>query len=181
VLEIAAIRVKNFSKVEEFESFINPERDIPEEAVRIHNISEKMIRNAPSASEVLPKFLDFIGGACVVGHNVKFDLDFVCLQLSQIGRRMRDETPALDTIKMAKKFVPHMSSFRLGSLAQTFGIPIKESHRALADVELTVQVMLKLMNMSIEQKIESFKELYKECGVVKPTFKIETASQELLF
>ncbi len=102
IVEIAAVRVKDWKIVDTFESLINPERELPVEAQQIHHITEEMVKGAPTAEIVLPKMIDFTGGACLVGHNIKFDLNFLCFQLSLIGRKLREETPAMDTLKMAK-------------------------------------------------------------------------------
>ncbi len=126
--------------------------------------------------------MDFIGGGCLVGHNVKFDLDFLCYEMSLIGRRLHDVTPAVDTVKLAKRFLPQLSSYQLSSLAQYFGIVVKETHRALKDVELTTTVMNHLLNLAESQGVGAFDDFLKEFSVVKPNFKIQQpAAQALLF
>jgi len=121
IVEIAAVRVKNWKIVDTFEFLINPQRDLPIEAQNINNISEDMLAGAPTADKVLPKMIDFTRGACLVGHNIKFDLNFLCYQLSLIGRKLKEETPAIDTLKMAKELLPHLTSFRLAHVAHSLG------------------------------------------------------------
>ena len=179
IIEIGAIRVNNGEIVDKYESFVNPERNIPQEAQAINNISDDMVKDAPKADVVLPEFLAFIGGASVVGHNVKFDLGFVAYQLAQIGRKFRSDTPAIDTLKMAKHLVPHLTRHTLSHVAQYLGIKVDETHRALADVELTVKVLLKLLQMAEDQRIDSFKTLQDAYGVVKPSYKIESTQATL--
>ena len=181
IVEIAAVKMKNGHITDTFESLVNPERDIPIEASRIHNISEDMVAGAPSRQEVLPQVLQFIGGACLVGHNIKFDLDFFCFELSLIGRRVHDATPAIDTIKMAKRLLPQLSTYRLGNLAQYFGANVQETHRALSDVKLTVMIVTRLLDLAVKQGISSPADIFKEFGVAKPNFKIQEASQDVLF
>jgi len=180
IIELAAVKVKNLEIVGTFDELINPERKIPYEATRVNNITDEMVAQAPIASAVLPSFMEFIGGACLVGHNVKFDLEFLCCEFSKMGRKLLDETPALDTLKMSKKYVPHFRSHRLAFLAQSFGIKIGETHRALADVQLTMQVMKKLFQLAKEQGVNDFREIIKLFGVQKPNYKLEE-SQEFLF
>ncbi|VAX35605.1 DNA polymerase III polC-type [hydrothermal vent metagenome] len=181
MVEIAAVKVKERKIIDTFESFINPERPIPIEAQKVNNITEDMLKDAPTRDIVLPKMLDFIGGACVAGHNVKFDLNFLCLELSLIGRRLHDDTPAVDTLKLARRFIPHLTSHRLSNVAHFLGTPIEETHRALADVKLTVDILNCLLDMAAEQKIETLGDVFKEFGVDKPKFKIKQAEQEMLF
>ena len=181
MLEIAAIKMRAGRIVDEFESFINPERDIPAEAQEVNQITVEMIQDAPTRDVVLPKMLEFIGGACVVGHNVKFDLNFLCYELSLIGRKLRDETPALDTLKMAKRFLPQLTTHRLSYVAHFLGVPVDQTHRALADVKLTGAVLTHFLNMSEDQQLGALKEVFKEFGVEKPRFKPVQPRQEMLF
>jgi len=181
IVEIAAVRVKGLEIVDTFESLVNPQRDMPVEAQQIHHITEAMVAEAPIADEVLPKMIDFIGGACLVGHNIKFDLNFLCLQLSLIGRKVKEETPAVDTLKMAKALLPHLTSFRLAHVAHALGAQIKETHRALSDVKMTATVMSRLLDIAEDQNIDTFKNLHKHFGVVKPNFKIEQTNHEFIF
>ena len=172
IIEIAAVKVRNFNVVDQFHTLINPKREIPEQAQRVNNITPDMVVNAPYSSQVLPEFLDFIGGACLCGQNVKFDLDFVCFELSLAGYKMHDHTPALCTIKMAKYFMPHLSTFRLANLAQSFGVKVGLTHRALADVELTVEVFKHLMTLAEDQGMSRLSDLLKDFGVQKPVYKL---------
>ena len=181
IVEIAAVRVKNWKIVDTFESLINPERNIPIEAQNINKITEEMVANAPTADIVLPKMIDFTAGACLVGHNIKFDLNFLCYQLSLNGRKLREETPAIDTLKMAKELQPHLTSFRLAHVAHSLGETVEETHRALSDVKLTANVMRRLFDIAGDQNIHSFKNLHKRFGVTKPNFKIEQINHEFVF
>jgi len=181
IVEIAAVKVKEGEIIDSFESLINPLRDIPPEASNINNITEDMVANEPTSEEVLPKILDFIGGRCLVGHNVKFDLNFLCYELSLINRRLRDTTPTLDTIKMAKRLLPQLSTYRLESLAQYFGANIQETHRALADVKFTVIIVSRMLDLAVKQGITTPTDVFKEFGVTKPNFKFEESGQDVLF
>jgi len=181
IVEIAAVRIKGLEVVATFESLINPERELPVEAQQINNITEDMVAHAPTAAEVLPKMIDFIGGACLVGHNIKFDLNFLCYQLSLLGRKLMEETPAIDTLKMAKVLLPHLTSFRLSHVAHSLGAKIEGTHRALPDVLLTARMMCQLLDIAEDQNIETFQDLHKNFGVIKPNFRIEQTNHEFVF
>lgn len=181
IIEIAAIKVQAGKIVGTFEQLINPMRDIPIEAQRINNISNDMVRNEPTADEVLPKVLDFIGSSCLVAHNIKFDLDFLAFELSAIGRKLNDAIPAVDTLKMAKACLPQLRTYRLSNLAMYFGVQFDETHRALADVQITVSVFHHLLELLKPQGLDDLRELTKQYGVQKPTFKIQEINQPTLF
>ena len=76
--------------------------------------------------------------------------------------------------------MPHLGSFRLSNIAQAFGVKIDVTHRALADVELTVDVLRHLLIMAEDQKITEFKDILREFGVQKPVFKL-AQDQGMLF
>ncbi len=181
IVEIAAVRVRNWKIIDTFESLVNPQRDLPVEAQEINKITEAMLADAPTADQVLPKIIEFTGGACLVGHNVKFDLNFLCYELSLIGRKLREKTPAIDTLKMAKELLPHLTSFRLAHVAHSLGATAETTHRALPDVKLTAKVMQRLMDIATDQHINTFRNIHKHFGVIMPNFKIEQKNHEFVF
>ncbi len=182
IVEIAAIKFKDLKPTATFHSLINPLRNIPAAATNVNQITDDMVAGAPTAEEFLPGIIDFIGGGCVVGHNVKFDLNFVCYELSLSGRRLRNETPALDTLKMAKALIPYLSSYKLSHIAGALGITIGETHRALSDTQLTADVLIRLLDMASDRNIEDLQEFCRQFSVEKPVFRLAAQmSQDLLF
>ena len=181
IVEIAAMKIKDQQITDRFYSLINPRRFLPAQAMMINQITEEMVADAPINEEVLPKLIDFIGGACVVGHNVRFDLGFLCYELSLMGRRLHEDTPAIDTLKMAKELLPYLSSYKLSYLARSLGVTVTETHRAMADVEITVKVMLRLMEMAEDKNLGSVQTFFTQFGIEKPVFKFAQASQSALF
>lgn len=181
IIELAAIKIKKFDVVDTFTTLLNPERLIPEQAQKVNNISDDMVKNSPKAIDILPDFLSFIGGGCLVGHNVKFDLEFLSYELAQIGRKLQDETPALDTLKMAREVIPYLSSYRLGEIARVSGIKVENAHRALVDVHLTFKVLKRLLGAAHDLGIQNFKDLINRFGVQKPKHPIVQPKQDFLF
>ncbi len=181
MVEIAAMKIKGGQVVDKFHSLLNPKRLIPIEATNINQITNDMLADAPTADEVLPKLVDFISGGCVAGHNVRFDLGFLCYEMSLFGRRIKDETPAVDTLKMAKELLPYLSSYKLSYLARSLGVTVMQTHRAMADVELTVAVMLRMMEMAADKNADDVTTFLTQFGVEKPTFKLVQVPQDSLF
>ncbi len=173
IIEIAGMKIKDSKKIDDFHALINPERDIPPAASRVNGITSEMVEGAATASEALPKFLDFIGEACLVGHNIKFDLDFLCYQLALLGKRINTRVPTLDTLKMARTLAPGLQRYKLWFVAQSFGIEIGELHRAMADVELTAAVLNKLLELAEVDKVDDFDALHSQFTVQKPEFPIQ--------
>ena len=182
IIEIAAIKIKDLKPVDVFESFIDPKRDLPASATYVNKITPEMLIGAPTAEEFLPGIIDFIGGGCVVGHNVKFDLGFLCYELSLSGRRLREETPAIDTLKMAKALIPYLSSYKLSHIAGALGITIADTHRAMADAQLTVDVLMRLMDIAGDQNIDDLQTFCQKFSVEKPVFRMAAqVNQGFLF
>lgn len=182
IVEIAAIKFKDLQPVATFHSLINPQRDVPAGATNVNGITNEMLQDAPTAREFLPGIIDFIGGGCIVGHNVKFDLNFVCYELAMNGRKLREETPAIDTLKMAKALIPYLSSYKLSHIAGALGITIGETHRALSDTKLTAEVLSRLVDMACDRNIDDLQEFCRQFSVEKPVFRIAAqVSQGLLF
>ncbi len=181
IVEIAAMKVKNGKVIDKFYSLVNPKRVVPPEATRINNITEDMVAQAPTANEVLPKMVSFISGACVAGHNVRFDLGFLSYELALMGRKLNESTPAVDTLKMAKDLLPYLSNYRLSYLARSLGVTVNETHRAMADVDLTVQVFIRMMEMASEQNLDDITKFFTQFSVEKPSFKLASSVQASLF
>lgn len=181
IVEIAAMKVRGLEVVDQFYSLVNPKRFLPAQAMSINGITEEMVAEAPFSEDVMPKFIDFVGGACVAGHNVRFDLNFVGFELALLNRRFKDQTPAIDTLKMAKALFPYLSTYKLAYLARALGITVNETHRALADVAITVKVMLRLIEKAQTQDLGAIQKFLSQFSVEKPVFKTARVSQTSLF
>ncbi len=178
IIEIAAARVRHGAIVDRYTTFVNPLRPLNAEAQKLNKITQEMVEGAPSAAEVLPKFMEFTGGACLVAHNASFDIKFVSFELAQAGRKFHEGTPVLDTMKMSRSFLPHLTSQRLGYIAHSLGVPVGDTHRAMADVEILVGVLGRLFALAPDYNVKTFQELIGQFGVEKPNFRIKGAQQE---
>jgi len=181
IVEIAAVKVKGTQVVDKFYSLVNPQRSMPSHATLVNNITDDMLTLAPLSAQVLPQMIQFIGGACVAGHNVRFDLNFLCFELALIGRRLHDQTPAVDTLKMARELLPYLSNHKLAYLARSLGVVVDQTRRAMADVEITVAVFLRLMEMAGDKDLQKASVFLNQFGVEKPSFKIIQKTQASLF
>lgn len=181
IIEIAAVKVKEGKIIDKFYSLVNPQRSIPSQASQVNNITDDMVSEAPLAADILPQMIQFIGGACVTGHNVRFDLNFLCYELALIGRKLNEQTPAIDTLKMARDLLPYLSNHKLAYLARSLGVVVDQTHRAMADVEITVAVFLRLVEMAGDKNLQNVTIFLNQFGVEKPNFKLNQKSQESLF
>jgi len=157
VVEIAGLKFKGQERLSTFESLLNPKREISAAAFAVNNISQEMLKNAPEAGEILPKFLEFIKGSCICSYNAGFDLKFLNSELKLIGREPLKDIHVVDVLKMARRLLPAQERYPLWFTAQQLGINVKQAHRAFSDVELTLGVFNKLKEMLRVKGISDFK------------------------
>jgi DNA polymerase III epsilon subunit len=154
IVEIAAMKLEGLRPLEKFHSLVNPQREISWGAYEVNHISQEMVEDAPTAQEVLPSFLKFAEGACLVAHNAKFDLGFLVNELSLAERELSSKTVVLDTLKMARGLMPSLGSYSLASVARALSIDTPQRHRAMADVEMTVEVFMHLIKRAQNNSID---------------------------
>ncbi len=143
--EIGAIRMVGLSEVGRFDRLINPGRPIPNYVSKLTGISNKMVADAPSVESIIGEFVEFAADAVIVAHNAAFDvqvLDHVCRRV--LGRPLG--LPALCTFKLSRRLLPNVDKASLDGLGKHFGLAADPNrHRAMADCELTVEVLRRLM------------------------------------
>jgi len=159
VIEIAALKIRDNKVSGKFETFVDPQRELSYEAFLVNGITDEMLKGAPKAREILPELMAFIGDSVIVGHNVKFDLNFINNELDLVGHTKWDSHPAMDTIKMARGLIPGLPSYSLTSVARHLGIVNPQQHRAMSDVVMTHQVFDQLLHIAGEKNFSQLEEL----------------------
>lgn len=147
IVEIGCVEMINHvSTGETFHVYINPQRDMPDEAFKVHGLSEAFLKDQPLFSKVADDFLAFIGDAPLVIHNAAFDMGFINWELENLNKPALDMSRAIDTVKMARKKFPGAQA-SLDALCRRFGIDNSNRtlHGALLDAELLADVYLELM------------------------------------
>lgn len=146
IIEIGC--VETFGKVRGkkfYHQYINPERDIPADATRIHGITDAFIADKPVFSEIIDAFLEFIGDDILVAHNASFDVGFLNMELERCGKPALSSKRIIDTVKIARKKYPG-ARVNLDALCKRYDISLeaREKHGALLDAELLAEVYLYL-------------------------------------
>ncbi|MDJ0388164.1 DNA polymerase III subunit epsilon [Roseomonas sp. E05] len=147
VLEVAAVELVNLVPTgRTFHVLIDPEREVPEEAAKVHGFTWEMLRGKPKFAEIAPAMLEFLGDDPVVAHNAPFDFGFLDFELKKAGHTVIDRARMVDTLALAKKRFPGLPN-SLDALCRRYGIDnsMRTSHNALLDVQLLAQVYLELM------------------------------------
>ena len=157
--EVAAARYRGGELLATYQTFVRPDERIPPFITALTGISDAMVADAPRTGEMLPSFLEFLGGAVVVGHNVRFDLSFLNHALVSTGRE-RLPNATVDTLALARRLVRDMvPNCRLGTLAASLHLPHQPSHRALTDVLATGDLLHALLERAGSFGIVGLEEL----------------------
>jgi DNA polymerase III subunit epsilon len=147
VVEVACIELSNHIPTgRHFQTYLNPDRDMPTEAAAIHGLTGDFLADKPRFGDVVEKLLEFIGDAPLVIHNAEFDMRFLNAELARAGRSGIDYTRAIDTLNLTKQKFPGAPS-SLDALCKRFGIDnsARTFHGAMLDAELLAEVYLELI------------------------------------
>jgi DNA polymerase III epsilon subunit family exonuclease len=135
--EVAAARYRGGELLGTYQTFVRPDERIPPFITALTGISDAMVADAPRVGEMLPSFLEFVGGSVLVGHNLRFDRSFLDHALVASGRE-RLANHSVDTLALARRLVRDLvENCKLGTLAASLRLPHQPSHRALTDVLAT--------------------------------------------
>lgn len=146
IVEIGCVELINLLPTGNvFHKYINPERDMPVEAFRVHGLSEEFLSDKPLFADIADEFLTFVGDAQLVIHNAAFDMGFINAELAAIGRDVIPMDRAIDTVRMARRKFPGAQA-SLNALCMRFGIDLsaRDLHGALLDAQLLAAVYLGL-------------------------------------
>lgn len=149
IIEIGCLELNNRMPTgARYHAYVNPERDVPDEARRITNLSTEFLQDKPRFADVADDFLSFIGESPLVIHNAEFDLKFLNAELSRLNRPALLSDRAIDTALMARRRFPGAAA-SLDALCRRFEISLEErtasGHGALLDVKLLAEVYLELL------------------------------------
>lgn len=139
IVELSAIKITRNEQAC-FDHLIKPDKSISKESLRIHGITDEMVKNKPDISSIIPLFLDFVKDLPLVAHNAGFDMGFLMTSLNRLDLTWR-ETPVYCSCRLARKVLRNkVSDKKLFTLAKHFKIPSFHSHRALGDAAACLHV-----------------------------------------
>ncbi|WP_160112359.1 ATP-dependent DNA helicase DinG [Salicibibacter kimchii] len=141
IIEIGLAVVWNGEVTKTASSFVSCDQEIPPFVSRLTGITKDDLIDAPSFSELAPRILDDLDGACLVAHHIDFDLQFLNNELERAGYESFQGN-VLDTVEMARMLYPTLDGYRLASLAEQFNLVHDQPHRAGSDAEVTAHLLL---------------------------------------
>lgn len=148
IVEIACIETNELIPTKRiFHKLINPERNVPDEAYKIHGFSSEFLINKPKFSDIADEFISFIKDHDLIIHNASFDLPFINHELKQIKKDLIKSNKIIDSLEVARGKFPGTSN-SLDALCKRFNIDLSKrtKHNALLDCDLLREVYINLLD-----------------------------------
>jgi DNA polymerase-3 subunit epsilon len=147
IVEIACLELENHVQTgRHFQCYLNPEREMPEEAYRVHGLGDDFLAQQPRFGEKARDFLAFVADSPLIIHNAEFDLRFLNAELGRLELEMLAMERAVDTVALARQRFPG-AQVSLDALCRRFEIDnsARTLHGALLDCQLLAEVYLELL------------------------------------
>lgn len=145
IIEVAVARFTLNSIMTEFETLVDPKRQIPPSSIEIHHITDKMVAGKPTINQVLSEVLEIIGDHVIIGHGVQFDLDILSQEAKRHGIPCKlSKNKVIDTLRLARLYGDSPSN-ALERLGIHFNVASEGHHRAMNDVRVNIEVFKHLI------------------------------------
>lgn len=155
ITEIAIYKFDGINIIDQFISLLNPEIPIQPYVQQLTGINNKMLTKSPKFFQVAKRILEITENTILVAHNSSFDYRMLKIEFDRLGFEFK--IPQLCTVKLSKKLIPKMKSYKLGKLVKSLGIPLSNRHRAAGDAMATVELfkllLIKDKNKEIVNKL----------------------------
>ena len=149
IVEIGCVEMLNHTPTgKTFHCYINPEREVPDEVVKIHGLTTEFLSDKPVFAEIVQDFLDFIGeDSKLVAHNADFDMEFINMELKRINLPELSMDRKIDTLAISRKKLSHLGNHTLDRLCNYYNIDKSQRnlHGALLDARLLAEVYIELL------------------------------------
>ena len=148
IVEVACIETNDLSPTNRvFHKLINPKRDVPEGAYKVHGFSTEFLKDKDTFNKIVDEFLDFIRDKKIIIHNASFDLNFLNYELKLVRKNEIKRDNVIDSLEVARGKFPGVSN-SLDALCRRFGIDLSKrtKHNALLDCELLREVYINLLD-----------------------------------
>jgi DNA polymerase-3 subunit epsilon len=147
VVEIGAYRVRAGRIVAEFQTLVNPRITIPPFISSLTGITDEMVARAPCFDEIAADLLGFVGASVLVAHNSAFDVRFLNHEVGRAYPGKKLCNADLCTVSLARRVVPALDNHRLHTVAEHFGVPLRNRHRAPDDARATAEVFIHMLSL----------------------------------
>ncbi len=187
ITEIGAVKICNGKVSERFNTFVDPERPIPEEIEKLTGITDEMVKGAPKVADALRAFFAFIGNHKVaegkpypllIAHNANFDIGFIRYYAERSG--LSFENPYLDTVGLSKYINPELKSHKLDVVAEYYQLGEFNHHRACDDAEMLANIYFCMLDKMQKMELRNLDALKREMTEKSDPLKLNSYHQILL-
>lgn len=145
IIEVGMLKVCGTDVVDSYQQLVRPKKPVSGRITKLTGITNEMLEEAPAAADIMPDVLDFIGDLPLVGHNVSFDIGFL-VRNANLYCDGDTAFPSFDTMQCAKRELPFLPDYKLGTVANYFDCQDETTHRALADCHSTLGCFIGLVD-----------------------------------
>lgn len=171
LIEIGCVELINRKRGASFHTYINPEREVSQDAYNVHGLSSEFLRDKPTFKQIEADFMNFLSDSTLIIHNAAFDIGFINMELTLLKKNILPMHRVIDTLAIARKKFPKAPA-NLDALCKKFGISLENrtKHGALIDAELLSLVYLSLLDG--DQATMSFEHMRSQSNNLKYISKI---------
>lgn len=158
IIEIGAVRIRNGKAEDTFSRLVYPGRVLSTQTSEITGITDDMLKRQPVFAQILDELLAFLGEDVLLGHNIQFDFSFLKKAvLNELPKKSKFEKMGIDTLRIARRFLPGEQKKTLSALCDYYDIPLS-AHRAANDALATFALYEKLYEEFADGDPEAFRE-----------------------
>lgn len=159
IIEIGAVKIQNNIIIDEFSSFVKPNKEINEVIENITNIHNSDVINAPNVKDVLKDFIEFTKDTILVAHNATFDRDFIIHKIKDLGLDL-PKFPCIDTMQLARiLYGGKLKQFSLEKVAKHLKVTVETKHRALSDSITTTNVFRVMLGDLVDKMVTNYNQI----------------------
>ena len=157
IIEIGAVVMKNGVELDRFQTFVDPHKSLTKEITELTGITDDMVKGAPDITEVLPRFIEFVGNRVLVAHNADFDTAFIREACRKQG--LPYTFTSADTLVLSQNLMTKLNKHKLNIVANALSLPEFNHHRAADDSVTCGLIMAKFMEMLRERDIHTLQQI----------------------
>ncbi len=169
IIEIGAVRMRNGEEIDRFQAFVNPGQRLERRTIDLTGITDDLLVDAPPITEVLPKFLEFVGDSVLVAHNADFDTSFIFHACKQLG--IAYHLTSLDTLTLSQNVLPKQQKYTLDAVARYFRLEDFNHHRAGDDALICGKIYGNLIPLLRELGIEDIQSINEKMIPLRMKFR----------
>ena len=149
IVELSAVLFEDLRPTRTFSTLIQPGRPMPTAASKVNGITDEMLKNAPSETDAIRKFTEFVGAVTLAGdqllvaHNATFDIKFLLYAFARCG--IDADLSFVDTLSLSREVFPDAENHKLGTMAKHLGIDLFNAHRAEDDARVCGELFVRIL------------------------------------